>query len=52
MQGAEPLLQVLPEGGAGGCCGQSGVRALNNALKVLLEGAVELACWWWCKGGA
>ena len=54
------LLQVLPEGGAlRGCC-QSGVRASNHAFgagmlvsgclwKVLLEGAVKLACWCRCR---
>ena len=53
------LLQVLPAGGALGCCCQSGVRASNHAFragmlvsgclwKALLEGAVKLAYWWCC----
>ena len=54
------LLQVLPEGDDWRCCCQSGVcckpcfgagmLVSGCGWKVLLEGAVELACWCCCKG--
>jgi len=54
------LLQVLPEGDDGRCCCQSGVcckpcfgagmLVSGCGWKVLLECAVELACWCCCKG--
>ena len=54
------LLQVLPEGDDWRCCCQSGVcckpcfgagmLVSGCEWKVLLEGAVELACWCCCKG--
>ena len=30
----------------------AGMLVSGCRWKVLLEGAVELACWWWCKGDA
>ena len=54
------LLQVLPQGDVWRCCCQSGVcckpcfgagmLVSGCRWKVLLEGAVELACWCCCKG--
>ena len=54
------LLQVLPEGDVWRCCCQIGVcfkpcfgagmLVSGCGWKVLLEGAVELACWCCCKG--
>ena len=54
------LLQVLPGGDVWRCCCQSGVcckpcfgagmLVSGCRWKVLLEGAVELACWCCCKG--
>ena len=58
------LLQVLPEGDVWRCCCQSGVCVCFKPCfgtgmlvsgcrwKVLLEGAVELACWCCCMGDA
>ena len=58
------LLQVLPEGDVWRCCCQSGVCVCFKTCfgtgmlvsgcrwKVLLEGAVELACWCCCMGDA
>ena len=53
-------VQVLPEGDDWRCCCQSGVcckpcfgagmLVSGCGWKVLLEGAVELACWCCCKG--
>ena len=53
------LLQVLPEGAAVRVvcarftqCFGAGMLVSGCRWTVLVEGAVELACWWRCKGYA